>query len=59
MTEQILTLCDACKSDLEIGGFILKPASESDKAKTKEACENCGKKNGGTAKRYIVSSKRR
>ena len=59
MTERILTLCEVCKSDLEIGGFRVKPVTGKTTTERKPACENCGQKIGGTAKQYLVSVKRR
>lgn len=58
MTEKILTLCDVCKSDLEIGCFRVKQINGNTTTEKKPACENCGQKIGGTAKQYIVSVKR-
>ena len=57
MTERILTLCESCKSDLEIGGFRVKPVTGTTTTEKKPACENCGQKIG--AKQYLVSVKRR
>ena len=58
MAEQILTLCETCRDDLEIGGFRAKPVVGKSTTEAKKECENCGKRCGGDLKQYIVSKKR-
>ena len=53
MNEQILTLCESCKSDLEIGGYRVKPVTGKTTTDKKPACEICGHKFGGTVKQYL------
>lgn len=57
MTERILTLCEVCKSDLEIGGFRVKPVTGKTTTEKKPACENCGQRMGGMCKQFIVGGK--
>ena len=57
MAERILTLCTACKAELEIG-YRVKPISGPTSTEKKKRCEQCGQSYGGTCKQYIVSPKR-
>ena len=57
MTERILTLCEKCKSDIEIGGFRVKAINGKTTTEKKGECENCGQREGGTVKQYIVSAR--
>ena len=59
MAERILTLCDACKAEMEIGGFRVKQVPGRTTTEQKKKCENCAQTKGGSLRQYIVSGKGR
>ena len=56
--DRVMTLCETCRDDLEIGGFRVKLIVGETTTEKKTVCEFCGQKFGSMAmKQYIVAGR--